>query len=159
MPADGRTRSDLDLIAAANRERAQRGMAARPPGEGEAESRLSSRYRTQERLAIYGSLAPGRVNHHIVAPLGGTYEPGVVEGDLTPQGWATALGFPALSLRVGGPAVPVVVLTAPGLPEAWADLDAFEGPGYRRVLVPVWSAAEPGSRVLLTVANIYEAAF
>jgi len=34
--------------------------------------------------------------------------------------------------------VAVRVLTAPSLATAWADLDRFEGPGYERILVPVF---------------------
>ncbi len=124
----------------------------------EAEATLESLFRTGERLAAYGSLAPGRQNHHIVAPLGGSWSDGVVEGDLFRYGWGAAIGFPALHLRPGGSAVRVQVLTSAALPAAWPDLDAFEGPEYCRVLVPVWSEADAGARRLLAVANLYEAA-
>ena len=45
---------------------------------------------------------------------------------------------------------------------AWPDLDRFEGPGYERILVPVF-AAEPGpgqtgERWPYKVANLYAAA-
>jgi uroporphyrinogen-III synthase len=57
--------------------------------------------------------------------------------------------------------VAVKVLTAPSLATAWPDLDRFEGPGYRRILVPVFET-EPGpeqvgERRLRTVANLYSA--
>ena len=67
-----------------------------------------------------------------------------------------ALGYPALRLSTGGPAVRVQVLTTASLRAAWPDLDAFEGAEYRRVLVPVWTSP-PGERALITVANLYEA--
>jgi gamma-glutamylcyclotransferase (GGCT)/AIG2-like uncharacterized protein YtfP len=124
--------------------------------QSDAEDRLESLYGTSERLAVYGSLAPRRQNHHMVAPLGGTWAEGVVEGYLVTYGWGAAIGFPALTLRPGDPAVAVHVLTSAALRSAWSDLDAFEGAEYRRVLVPVWSATEP--RTLLTVANLYEGA-
>lgn len=142
---------ELGLIEVVNAAR-RRGQVA-----ADAESQLDSLFGTAERLAVYGSLAPGRQNHHIVASLGGTWMEGVVEGDLTTYGWGAAIGYPALRLRPGGPEVPVQVLTADGLPRAWADLDAFEGAEYRRVLVPVWTSAAEG-RELLAVANVYEAA-
>jgi len=88
--------------------------------------------------------------------LGGRWLTGLVEGDLTKYGWGAALGYRALRLRPGGPAVPVHVLTSEALRAAWAEPDAFEGSEYRRVLAPVFrSAADPGA--LLTVANLYAA--
>ncbi len=127
-------------------------------GDVDAEARLDSLFGTGERLAVYGSLAPGRQNHHIVEPLGGTWTLGVVEGHLAHYGWGAAIGFPALILRPGGRAVTVCVLTSAALRAAWGDLDTFEGPEYRRVLVPVWSTGTRAARALLTVANLYEAA-
>jgi hypothetical protein len=45
------------------------------------------------------------------------------------------------------------------LATAWPDLDRFEGPGYERILVPVFSteldSGEAGERRLYTVANLY----
>ena len=143
------------LVDAANAARRLTGISDVQPA-ADAEARLERLFRCAERLAVYGSLAPGRSNHHMVAPLGGTWTDGVVEGDLAQFGWGAAIGYPALRLRPGGPPVPVHVLTSPALPGRWAELDAFEGAEYRRVLVPVWSA-DPKSRVLLTVANLYEA--
>jgi len=123
----------------------------------DAERRLDALFACGERLAVYGSLAPGRENHHVVEPLGGTWSAGVVEGDLTRYGWGAAMGYSALHLRRGGPAVPVQVLASRALRSAWPELDAFEGADYRRVLVPVWSSEDAGDRTLVTVANLYEA--
>lgn len=154
------TQALLRLVDAANV--ARRRASAPGDEEGgldvEAEDRLESLFGTSQRLAVYGSLAPGRQNHHIVQPLGGRWTAGVVEGDLGSFGWGGAIGFPALRLRSGGPTVAVHVLTSAALRDAWADLDAFEGTEYRRVLVPVWSATEPTARELVAVANLYEAA-
>jgi gamma-glutamylcyclotransferase (GGCT)/AIG2-like uncharacterized protein YtfP len=148
----------MQLVDAANAARCRMYASGEEPiREVDAEVRLESLFGTSQRLAVYGSLAPGRQNHHIVEPLAGTWSAGIVEGDLTHVGWGAAIGFPALRLHPGGPAVPVSVLTSGALPGAWADLDAFEGKEYRRVLVPVWSAASPSVRFLLTVANLYEA--
>jgi gamma-glutamylcyclotransferase (GGCT)/AIG2-like uncharacterized protein YtfP len=144
------TPGPLQLIDLAN---AARRRGGRDPG---AEAQLERLYGTSGRLAVYGSLAPGRENHHVVAPLGGTWASGVVEGDLRVEGWGAALGYPALRLRRGGPAMVAQVLASEALRGAWPELDAFEGPEYRRVLVPVWKPGE-GARALLTVANLYEA--
>jgi gamma-glutamylcyclotransferase (GGCT)/AIG2-like uncharacterized protein YtfP len=154
-----RTPRVIELVEAANAARARTGtLGGARENRSDAEAQLESLFRTAERLAVYGSLAPGRQNHHIVEPLGGTWTEGVVEGDLFRYGWGTAIGFPALRLRPGGPAVPVHVLASPALRTAWEALDAFEGAEYRRVLVPVWSSGGREPRVLVTVANVYEAA-
>ncbi len=137
------------LVAAANSEE---------PGAADAERRLDALFRTRHVLAVYGTLAPGRSNHHVVAPLGGEWTDGVVEGDLFPVGWGATLGYPAFLPRAGGPAVAVQLLTTPMLAGAWPDLDRFEGPGYRRILVPVFSPGPADERRLLTVANLYAAA-
>ncbi|WP_409483292.1 gamma-glutamylcyclotransferase family protein [Arsenicicoccus dermatophilus] len=85
------------------------------------------------RLAVYGTLCPGRSNHHEVADIPGTWTRGVVHGHLLPEGWGAASGYPAIELADDAPAVPVHVLTSEALPRHWARLDEFEGPGYRRV--------------------------
>ena len=125
--------------------------------ESAAEQQLEALFRCSERLAVYGSLAPGRSNHHVVAPLGGEWTTGVVEGDRVATGWGATLGFPAFSPRADGPAVAVDVLTSRALPTAWPELDRFEGSEYERVLIAVFVAASP-SRILYTVANVYAAA-
>ncbi len=89
------------------------------------------------RLAVYGSLRPGRENHHHVADISGTWTAGIVRGDLHPTGWGMTLGYPALKWRADGAEVPVQVLESVELPLHWARLDAFEGAAYRRLVVPV----------------------
>lgn len=90
-----------------------------------------------ERLAVYGSLAPGRPNHHLLSGLAGRWWTGHVHGELRAEGWGSELGFPGLVLLEHGPAVRVHVLESPELVRHWDRLDAFEGSGYRRVRVPV----------------------
>jgi gamma-glutamylcyclotransferase (GGCT)/AIG2-like uncharacterized protein YtfP len=116
---------------------------------------LEALFRPSERLATYGSLAPGRQNHHVVAPLGGEWRTGYVEGDLHAEGWGAGMGFPALRWRPRGGRVPVQLLISPRLPGAWPALDAFEGADYRRALIPVYDD-RPGARRVMAVANIYE---
>src|SRR3954452_17974230 len=103
----------------------------------DAERRLDDLFGTSHTLAVYGTLVPGGPNHHVVAPLGGEWTDGLIEGDLLPLGWGADLGYPGLRSRVGEDAVAVQVLTAPLLATAWPDLDRFEGPGYEHILVPV----------------------
>jgi len=91
----------------------------------------------RSRLAVYGSLAPGKQNHGQLAGLKGTWSRGTVHGKLFPEGWGATMGYPGLILDPQGDAVEVNVFESPDLPEAWARLDDFEGSGYRRVLTQV----------------------
>ena len=148
------------LVATANAARGWRDAVVRAslPGEADAERRLEALFAISQTLAVYGTLAPGRPNHHVVAPLGGEWADGVVEGELSAEGWGATLGYPGLRPRVGGAVVAVQLLTSPVLPTAWPELDRFEGPEYRRILIPVFRPAPAGERQLYTVANIYAAA-
>jgi gamma-glutamylcyclotransferase (GGCT)/AIG2-like uncharacterized protein YtfP len=94
----------------------------------------------ETRLAVYGSLAPGRANHHQLSGLKGQWRRGTVKGSLTDAGWGAALGYPGLVLDPSGPAVEVYLFESTELPHQWARLDAFEGTGYRRVVTQVGTA-------------------
>jgi len=89
------------------------------------------------RLAVYGTLRPGRVNHHQISALAGSWQRGTVKGKLFSSGWGAALGFPGLILDPLGPAVDVDLFESMDLAEHWARLDEFEGSGYRRVVATV----------------------
>ena len=148
------------LVAAANAARGRGGTSAPSsvPGVSDAEEELEADFGVSRALAVYGTLAPGRQNHHIVAPLGGEWTVGEVEGELSPEGWGATHGYPAFRPRVGGGAVAVHVLTSERLPDFWASLDEFEGPDYRRILVPVFSVDATKERRLRFVANLYAVA-
>lgn len=92
------------------------------------------------RLAVYGTLAPGRPNEHVLSDLGGRWTEGTVRGELREEGWGATMGYPGIVLDPGGPTVTVYVLDAAELATRWADLDAFEGPGYRRTTTVVHTA-------------------
>lgn len=92
------------------------------------------------RLATYGTLAPGRVNHHQVAGLRGRWLEGTVTGRLVAEGWGAALGYPALVPDQRGEAISVHLLLSPDLPDHWPRLDAFEGAEYRRTAIAVHTA-------------------
>lgn len=92
------------------------------------------------RLAVYGTLAPGRPNHHQLAGLHGQWRQGTVRGWLDPGGWAASLGYPGLVLDPGGPLVDVYLLESSDLPDHWSRLDEFEGAEYRRVVAQVATA-------------------
>ena len=97
----------------------------------------SSEYTTAMRLAVYGTLAPGRVNHGQLASLKGVWSEGKVRGILKQEGWGSDMGFPGIIIQPQSPYVDVQVFTSKDLPEHWGRLDAFEGPDYRRVVTDV----------------------
>ena len=104
----------------------------------------------ERRLAAYGSLLPGEDNHHHVATLVGHWAEGTVEGTLFDRGWAERQGYPGFLPGGAGDRVVVGVFHSLALPGAWERLDRFEGPNYRRILMPV--ETESGR----VVCNIYE---
>ena len=88
------------------------------------------------RLFVYGTLAPGRPNEHVLADLGGTWEPAYVTGTLWEHGWGAALGYPGIVVdEQGTDRVEGLVFTAEALEQHWERLDEFEGEGYERVAV------------------------
>jgi len=89
------------------------------------------------RLATYGSLAPGRPNHHQLSGLAGTWIEGHVRGTLVDAGWGASIGYPALILDPDAPTVAVHVFESMDLPAQWQRLDDFEGPGYERAVTTV----------------------
>ena len=99
----------------------------------------------EHRLIVYGSLAPGEMYHFLLADLPGTWEQCVIRGRLGESG-----GFKAFQYDRGGSEHGAWLLTSRALPEKFPELDAFEGAGYRRLVIP----ARVGRRRVL--ANVYE---
>ncbi len=92
---------------------------------------------SNNRLAVYGTLAPGRPNAHQLDGLEGRWFEGRVYGTVVAAGWGADLGFPGLILDPEGESVDVLVFESGDLPEHWARLDEFEGSGYQRVVTAV----------------------
>lgn len=109
-----------------------------------------------ERLAVYGTLAPGRPNHHQLAGLEGRWRSGTVRGRRFESGWGAALGYPGLVLDEHGEVVEVQLFESPDLPAHWQRLDEFEGAGYQRVTVAVALAGEtlPASIYVLAPSSV-----
>jgi gamma-glutamylcyclotransferase (GGCT)/AIG2-like uncharacterized protein YtfP len=110
-------------------------------------------FRAEEHLIVYGSLSPGGPNHWRLTPLGGTWEPGWVEGEREAVGWGSELGFPALRWRPAGPRVAAHLLRSAALQDHWEEIDRFEGAAYQRILVPFYS-----DQGLRAVGYLYAAA-
>ncbi len=98
----------------------------------------------EERLIVYGTLVPGGKYHHLLADLPARWEPCTIRGRL-----GTYQGYPTFKWNPGGKAHPAWLVTSPGLPAKYRELDDFEGEDYTRRLIP----AEVGRR--LVIAYIY----
>jgi gamma-glutamylcyclotransferase (GGCT)/AIG2-like uncharacterized protein YtfP len=86
------------------------------------------------RLFVYGTLAPGRPNEHVLADLPGSWQPASVTGTLLQDGWGAAAGYPGIVLDEHGARVEGLLFSSDRLADHWARLDQFEGDGYERVL-------------------------
>ena len=85
------------------------------------------------RLFVYGTLAPGRPNEHLLEGVPGEWEPATVRGELLHQGWGAEVGFPGIVVDEHGPEVEGFLFSSESLAEHWDRLDDFEGDGYLRV--------------------------
>src|SRR3546814_1794753 len=79
------------------------------------------------RLFVYGSLAPGQRNGHVLVNVPGRWEPATVTGALRQEGWGAAMGYPGIVLDPAGAAVEGFIFSSGHLFAPWARLDAFEG--------------------------------
>lgn len=96
-------------------------------------------------LFVYGSLAPGRPNAHVLAPLNGAWQPATVQGELRLQGWGARFGYPGLVLDATAGAVQGFLFSSAQLADFWRALDEFEGAEYLRELTT--AQLEDGSSV------------
>lgn len=90
-----------------------------------------------ERLFVYGTLAPGRLNEHILGNVPGTWEEGSVRGHLLQQGWGADRGYPGIVVDPSAARVQGFMLTSDALTSEWERLDDFEGSEYERVVAQV----------------------
>lgn len=88
----------------------------------------------ETRLATYGTLAPGRVNHHQISKLNGFWRKGIVKGRLLEEGWGAQHDCPGIILDPAGGPVDVYIFESSDLARHWDRLDAFEGDEYRRTI-------------------------
>ncbi len=87
-----------------------------------------------QRLFVYGTLAPGRSNEHLLNEIGGSWEDATVTGTLHPEGWGATMGYPAIALGDYGDEVEGFLFSSDKLSAHWSRLDEFEGEAYERVL-------------------------
>ena len=102
------------------------------------------------RLAAYGTLVPGEVNHHQLAGLNGKWIRGTVKGRVIKGGRGVHIGLPGMILDNSGEDINIQIFVSPDLVNHWQRLDDFEGENFRRVVTKV--STEDGT----LEANIYE---
>ena len=62
-----------------------------------------------------------------------------MHGSLVEEGWGAELGYTALIPDPDGRRIDVFVFESPALVDHWQRLDAFDGSGYRRVAVDIFT--------------------
>jgi gamma-glutamylcyclotransferase (GGCT)/AIG2-like uncharacterized protein YtfP len=90
-----------------------------------------------ERLFVYGTLAPGRPNEHVLSKVPGTWQQATVRGRLVHEGWGAEQGYPGIVLDESATVVHGYLLASDALHSEWSRLDEFEGKQYDRVLANV----------------------
>lgn len=98
----------------------------------------------ERALAVYGTLAPGESNHHVLLGVDGQWIDGYIRGYMFDVTWGGAEGYPGVVLDNAGNLISVRVLVSDQLDKHWDRLDRFEGPGYRRIPVEVLDRSESG---------------
>ena len=88
-------------------------------------------------LFVYGTLAPGRPNEHVLADVPGEWQPATVKGTPFDEGWGAADGYPGIRLDQQGTDVDGFLFISQDLERHWARLDELEGEDYERVLTTV----------------------
>ncbi|MFA4903286.1 MAG: hypothetical protein WC600_11155 [Desulfobaccales bacterium] len=99
----------------------------------------------ENRLVVYGSLAPGEANHFLLAGLSGEWGRCQIRGYL-----GHYQGFKSFRYDPQGPEHPAWLLGSAELPLLIPELDDFEGEGYERIIIP----AKLGEQWVM--AQVYE---
>ena len=99
------------------------------------ETSLIDTYQPQKALIVYGTLAPGQANHHIVEHINGEWVKATIKGRLENKGWGAEMGFAGFTPAgsVNSSVIDCHVLISDELTANWSLLDKFEGAEYRRI--------------------------
>lgn len=90
-----------------------------------------------DNLFVYGTLAPGRQNEHVLKDIAGKWQKASIRGRLYEEGWGADLGCPGLRLDDKGSQIQGFLFTSSQIQAHWNNLDRFEGKGYKRILTTV----------------------
>lgn len=115
-------------------------------------------FEPRNALAVYGTLVPGEVNHHVVSNIKGRWIDGIVRGYVFDITWGHADGYDGFYADKDGHQVAVSVLVSDELDRHWNNIDRFEGPGYRRTEVDVFDhgQGDADDQSVIGRAFIYE---
>lgn len=90
-------------------------------------------------LIVYGSLAPGESNHHVISHIDGVWHKAKIKGKIIDNGWSKRQGYPEYKSVSNGESeiLDVLVFMSEKLEHYWQDIDEFEGTeDYRRITIP-----------------------
>ncbi|MFT6308882.1 MAG: gamma-glutamylcyclotransferase (GGCT)/AIG2-like uncharacterized protein YtfP [Flavobacteriaceae bacterium] len=90
-----------------------------------------------ERLFVYGTLAPGEENFHLVEGINGHWESATCYGRIFTQTKGAHIGLPRFEPSIKGERVEGKIFSSTELINYWDMLDKFEGELYQRRLIPV----------------------
>lgn len=115
--------------------------------------------RSNTSLIVYGSLAPGESNHHIISHIDGIWRKAKIKGKIIDNGWSKRLvpqelGYPEFKSVPSGKEdiLEVLVFMSEQLELYWQDIDEFEGTeDYRRISISC--VLDTGDEI---IASIYE---
>ncbi|WP_417782856.1 gamma-glutamylcyclotransferase [Terasakiella pusilla] len=88
-------------------------------------------------LFVYGSLQPGQENAHYLEKIKGQWQAAHMFGHLFKDGWGDYPDYPGLIIDPTAERIEGYLLSSDDLADHWAELDAFEGPEYKRTLTDV----------------------
>ncbi len=72
-----------------------------------------------QRLFIYGTLAPGRINHKIMEGIPGSWEAATLKGTLLQEGWGSSEGYPGIIPSKDGDEVEGFLFSSDYLSKNW----------------------------------------
>ena len=98
------------------------------------------------QLAVYGTLAPGNMNHKAISDIQGDWEDCTVNGHVYEIN-----GLPFFDWQPRGHSIKAQLFISDILSSSWERLDQFEGSKYKRILIPVTKSNG------ICIANIYAA--
>lgn len=85
-----------------------------------------------QHLFVYGTLAPGKENHHQLKGIDGQWQPAKIRGEKRMHDpYPHCVGVDIMKSRQW---VDGLLFSSTELVEIWQHLDKFEGPGYKRTL-------------------------
>jgi len=105
-------------------------------------------------LFVYGTLAPGEENAHIMDGMEGKWIKAGVRGNLFNTGWGIHSGHPGLIPDEDGDIVDGLIFISDDLPAHWDRLDKFEGKDYQRV--PIKAKLENGDEIEAQIYRVHK---